>query len=417
MNITASAAAERYAPNGPRRLDGIDLIRGLSIIAVVLLHISIFAHRDHVEVGASLPRWLHYLIFWNGDNGVSVFFVVSGFLITLIAIRRFGSLGQIRPGRFYRLRFARIAPPLLLVLVALSILHLAGVSYFRIRPQVATLPAALFSALTFNLNWFEAVHGWLPPCWTVLWSLSVEEVFYLLFPLACLLLWRRPAARMGLSALLIGLIAVAPFARTDPAANAIWQGQSYFSNLDGIALGCLTALFTDWCLRTGRLTHKPWPLLAQLAGALLMLMIAVWPWPSALAGWHFKRVLADDGTDVTVLIIGAALFIWGSVLRGARGAAWLEPVRWFGRHSYEVYLTHEFAVIAVLTAFDHGPVIVWLAAVFALSALLGWLFARFFSEPLNSALRGEAPAIGIASDRSRTTPGPEGRDEVSPLQS
>ena len=392
MNVAPSVVAGRSAAINPRRLDGVDLIRGLSIIAVVLLHISIFAHRDHVDVGASLPRWLHYLIFWNGGNGVSIFFVVSGFLITLISIRRFGSLGQIRPGTFYRIRFARIAPPLLLLLAALSILHLAGMSYFRIRPQVATLPAALLSALTFNLNWFEAVHGWLPPCWTVLWSLSVEEVFYLAFPLVCLLLWQRRLARVGFFALLLGLIVAAPFARTASSANAIWQGQSYFSNLDGIALGCLTALFTDWCLRNGRLVHTPWPLLAQATGALLMLMIAVWPWPTAIAGWHFKRALAQGGTDVTALIIGTALFICGTVLRGARGSAYLEPIRWFGRHSYEVYLTHEFAVIAVLTTFQHGPVIAWLAAVLALSALLGWLFARFFSEPLNRALRGDVPA-------------------------
>lgn len=77
----------------------------------------------------------------------------------------------------------------------------------------------------------------------------------------------------------------------------------------------------------------------------------MWPWPTDIAGWHFKKALATSGTDVTVLIAGTALFIWGSVLRGSGGAAWLEPIRWFGRHSYEVYLSHELAVIAVFTVF------------------------------------------------------------------
>lgn len=67
----------------------------------------------------------------------NVFFVVSGFLITLISIRRFGSLAQLRPGFFYRIRFARIASPLLLLLAVLSVMHLAGVPEFRIKPQVA----------------------------------------------------------------------------------------------------------------------------------------------------------------------------------------------------------------------------------------------------------------------------------------
>ncbi|MGH8318881.1 MAG: acyltransferase family protein [Steroidobacteraceae bacterium] len=378
----------RSATGAVPRLDGVDLIRGLSIIAVVLLHITIFAHRYHISVGHSLPPWLRYLIFNNGENGVSAFFVVSGFLITLISIHRFGSLGQMRPGRFYRIRFARIAPPLLLLLAVLSAMHLARVPDFRIKPQVATLPGALLSALTFRLNWLEAVHGWLPPVWTVLWSLSVEEVFYLAFPLTCLILWRWRPARVVFFALLLGLIIVAPFARTSPSSDYIWQGQSYLGNMDGIAVGCLCALFIDWCSLNGRLEQTRWPLVAQILGAILIAVIAVWPWPTDIAGWHFKKAMATSGTDVTVLIFGTASFIWGSVLRGSRGAAWLEPVRWFGRHSYEVYLSHEFAVIAVLTALHRSPIIVSIGAVLALSALLGWIFARFFSEPLNRALRG-----------------------------
>lgn len=137
----------------------------------------------------------------------------------MISIRRFGSLAQVRAGSFYRIRLARIAPLLLLLLAVLSAMHLAGVADFRIKPQVTSLPRALLSALTFHLNWLEAVHGWLPPCWTVLWSLSVEELFYLVFPLAGLLPWRRGAVRIGFFALLLGLIIIAPFARTAPSPN------------------------------------------------------------------------------------------------------------------------------------------------------------------------------------------------------
>lgn len=82
-----------------------------------------------------------------------------------------------------------------------------------------------------------------------------------------------------------------------------------------------------------------------------------------------------------------------------RNPAWLEPIRWFGRHSYEVYLSHEFAVIAVFTVFasiHRGPIIAWMLAVLGLSAVLGFLLARFFSEPMNRALRGGAQQAGLS---------------------
>ena len=131
---------------------------------------------------------LAHLLLRNGDNGVTVFFAVSGFLITLTSLRRFGSLGAMRPLMFYRIRFARIAPLLLVLLAVLSLLHLGHVEGFRIPAKTTTLPRALFAALTFHLNWLEAVHGYLPANWDVLWSLSVEEMFYLFFPLICVVL-------------------------------------------------------------------------------------------------------------------------------------------------------------------------------------------------------------------------------------
>ncbi len=391
------------------RLDGVDLMRGFSILAVVLLHIWIFGHIGDLKIGHNLPHWMQFLIFHNGGNGVTVFFVVSGFLITLTSIRRFGSLEQLRPAKFYRIRFARIAPPLLLLLLLLSVLHLANVPHFRIKPTVCGLPRALFSALTFHLNWLEAVRGWLPPCWTVLWSLSVEEVFYIVFPLLCVGLLRRRWSRPAFFLLLVGLIVAGPFARTVMTTNSIWQDQSYFGNMDGIALGCLCALMTDWCARTGRNVGTKWPLAAQVGGAAIMLFIAVWPWPRVILGWHIKHAMAWTGTDVTLLIFGTALFLWGSVMRGKTGSIWTAPVRWFGRHSYEVYLSHEFAVIAVLLLcfrMHRGPIALWIGGVVGLSALLGYALAKYFSEPMNRRLRGAPLPTELAKEMRPQRPAP-----------
>ncbi len=150
------------------RFDGIDVLRGLSILSVVLLHLWLRMRFAGFGLGSWLPGWIAFRIFRNGGNGVTVFFAVSGFLITLTSLRRFGSLAKMRPAIFYRIRFARIAPLLLLLLAVLSVLHLVHADGFRIRATTASLPRALLAALTFHLNWLEAIRGYLPANWDVL---------------------------------------------------------------------------------------------------------------------------------------------------------------------------------------------------------------------------------------------------------
>ncbi|MGB8833006.1 MAG: acyltransferase [Candidatus Sulfotelmatobacter sp.] len=382
--------------NEASRFATIDLLRGFSILGVVLLHIRIYCNVIRHPIGKALPPWLFHVVFYNGGNGVSAFFAISGFLITYISIRRFGSLRLVAPLGFYRIRFARIAPMLLLFLGVLSVLHLANLPEFHINPSVGTLPQALFAVFTFQLNWFEVVHGWLPPAWTVLWTLSVEEMFYLFFPLLCLVLLRFRGGYAAFIAILAALIIFGPFARTPLYThNELWMYQSYLGNVDNIALGCLTAMLADKLIRSGRPIRLRWIWALKTFGALLMLFIVVWDWPKVILGWRVKNDLGRSGTDVTVLGIGTCLVMLSSALHPAEGSGWTAPVRWFGQYSYEIYLTHEFAVIAGLSVFSwirHGPIALWIVATVLLSGGLGFLMARFVSEPMNRALRG-APVV------------------------
>jgi peptidoglycan/LPS O-acetylase OafA/YrhL len=376
-------------PAATLRFDGVDLLRGLSIIAVILLHGQIRLRGYSIPVQATMPAWLFRIIFWNGGNGVTVFFAISGFLITLTSLRRFGSLAGMRAKVFYRIRFARIAPLLLLLLAVLSLLDLIHANGFQIRPTCATLPRALLAALTFHINWLEAAHGYLPANWDVLWSLSIEEMFYLFFPLACLVLlkWRRGMPAFAL--LLLLFVGMGPFARTVWTTNKIWEGTSYVGGMSGIALGCLTALLTDTLQRTKQVWLTARLLLAiQIVGGALVLLIAIWP------PLHWVQFLGRTGTDDTVLALGTCLVILASVLRGREGRAWSGLIRWFGRHSYEIYLTHEFVVVwvsALYARFRRGSPLLWIGAELALAAPLGALVARFYSEPMNRRLRGAAP--------------------------
>ena len=143
---------------------------------------------NHVNIRlrqAKVPYHPISALVWNGQSGVQIFFAVSGFLITAMALKRWGSLPEVKIRDFYLLRFARIAPLLLALLVILSGLDLAHVENFVVTPRTGGLGRALLAALTFHVNVLEATRGYLPANWDILWSLSVEEAFYFFFPIVC----------------------------------------------------------------------------------------------------------------------------------------------------------------------------------------------------------------------------------------
>lgn len=385
------------APATPR-FDTIDVLRGLSILAVVLLHTAIRFSFEDLTLQSFLSPWWNHLLLQQGGNGVTVFFAISGFLITYTSIKRFGGLANLSPRIFYRIRFARIAPLLLLLLAVLSVLHLAHVPAYTIKPSVGHLPGAILSVLTFTYSWYEARYGWLPACWTVLWSLSIEEMFYLFFPLTCVFLLRRRHGLWLWTTLLLAFIVMAPFGRTLWNATEHARENSYLGGMGPIALGCLTALLTSRLQQ--RLPTRKTLLALQALGILLTAWMIDWP------RWHWLRpfmhriALAD--LDDFILPTGICLIMLASVLRSTTqphpNRSFLTrltaPIRWFGRHSYEVYLSHEFLVIAGVDLYlflrkthNPGPLPLWFLAILLLTAPLGYLLARFFSEPLNRRLR------------------------------
>src|SRR5262249_7895153 len=196
---------------------GIDLLRGLCIIAVVLHHINLRIHFRDSSFGALIGPAANRVLFWSGYYGVRVFFVISGFLIATWSLKRWGNFREIKLGKFYRMRFARIVPCLLGLLLLLAVLDRFGVRYFTINPQHTSLGRALVAALTFHINWLEAHTGYLPAAWDILWSLSVEEVFYIFFPLLCVLLRKQALIIL----LLLSFVVIGPYARIH-GFNELW---------------------------------------------------------------------------------------------------------------------------------------------------------------------------------------------------
>jgi len=363
------------------RNPGIDLLRGLAVLLVVLHHINLRFHIDGVVTGELLPHAINRVLFWTGYQSVIMFFVISGFLITSLSLERWGSQLQPPPGAFYRLRAARILPTLLLLLAVSSTLHLAGVHEFIIRPEVASLPHALLAALGMHVNWLEGHHGYLPGNWDILWSLSIEETFYLAFPLACWLLRGR-----WFVAALLALIVIGPFNRVYLGDQDPWADYAWLSCTDGLAFGCLAALAWQR-YQPGRAAAR-WLCTAGAVAAILVI---------ALRGTTRALGLADSGLNVTLLEAGIACLL--VAFQSGCGSRLLSTgaslIRLAGRLSYEIYLSHMFIVLAGTAWFlsrfgahaDRALILVTYAVMLALCLPLGWLVSRWYSEPLNRLLR------------------------------
>jgi len=390
MSLTAAAADQNKY-----RVPGIDLLRGLCIVAVVLHHINLRIHFRDSSLGQLLGPAANRALFWNGYYGVRMFFVISGFLITSWSLKRWGRLSQLNVRQFYQMRFARIMPCLAGLLLVLILLDRLGVPRFVVNTQHTSLIRASIAALGFHVNWLEAKTGYLPASWDVLWSLSVEEVFYILFPLLCTFL-RKQALLIGM---LVCFVLIGPYARVH-TQNELWSDYGYLSCMDGIAFGCLAAIVAA----KNKLSAKA-NLAFRTSGALLCLLITVF------RGIAARLAFYKAGLDVTVLEIGSVLLLIALQqkaesqpisdkgetvfsLKGVSEALYRSTafLRWFGRNSYEVYLTHMFAVWPMVGLFFYfhqsihlSPL--WFLATLALAGGLGDLVARFYSEPLNHRLR------------------------------
>lgn len=384
-----SPRAERPAP-GDSRNPAIDALRGVAILCVVLLHVQIHIPQEQSLLGKVLPPALFNIVFRSGYYGVIIFFVISGFLITRSAIERWGSLAAVPWGTFLWRRFARIYPCLVLLLVVLAGLHWAQTPGFVI--DGTTLPRAVVAALTLHMNWLEAQNGYLPAAWSVLWSLSIEEAFYLPFPLICLLSLAARARTLVLALLLF--VALGPFARVAFTRNEIWADHSYLSGMDGVAIGCLAALFA------ARPANSAWQGRAiLLAGTALFTLVFFLRKATTTLG------LASSGLNVTLLEIGVACLLLGWSRRPPRPPRpnpLLAALRWTGHNSYEIYLTHMFPVLLLAAAScrnSGGVVSTWwragaltAACVLAilLATMLGGLVARYYSAPMRRWLTQRA---------------------------
>jgi peptidoglycan/LPS O-acetylase OafA/YrhL len=397
MGQAAAPFGETLASPVRTRLDGIDVLRGLCVLLVVLHHIHLRFWLNDYPVEDALPKPVNQVLFWSGYYAVITFFVISGFLITNLSIHRWGSPGNIQVRHFYVMRLARIAPCLILLLVSLCALHLSGVPEFTIEPERASLLRALVAALTFHVNWLEGHHGYLPGGWDILWSLSVEETFYLAFPLLCVFLRNE----LILLWPLLCLIVIGPINRALLADQDPWGDYAYLSCMDGIAFGCVAALVCARRRLAPRALH-----VGMMLGATAALLVVVFCNEDVHTG------LSRYGLNVTVLELGISLVLL-ALGSGVGNAALSTGTRWLrtiGRSSYEIYLFHMLVILGLMNLFKRvrpsaAMIPVWYLTMLVLSVVLGYGVSRLYSEPLNLKLRRRYLAFAAAILAVASVPG------------
>jgi peptidoglycan/LPS O-acetylase OafA/YrhL len=283
----------------------LDGLRGVAIMLVLLFHLGLLR---------------------GGWIGVDLFFVLSGFLITSLLEAEWRRTGRIDLRAFYRRRILRLIPALVAVLVVFT----AAQAIRGPAARTGRVAASAASALLYFTNWRLALGFWPDNTFLHTWSLSIEEQFYVLWPLAFLLLLRLTKRRDLIVALLAcGIAAVVCFRAIH---WVLWQNEDrlFFgldARSDGLLAGCLLAL-----LLAGR-RIPPW---AGLAGVLAAAAVALVAWRPF--GWAGR----NEG-GLLVVNLAAALVLLSLLAPSGRSlAALLEcrPLVWIGKISYGLYLWH-----------------------------------------------------------------------------
>lgn len=308
-------------PASAHHFPALDGLRAVAVLLVLYDHAPQVLGRDQ---GA-----LHWL--WHGSAGawigVDLFFVLSGFLITTILLRARGQRGAFR--RFWLRRALRIFPLAAVYLVALAgcALLLPGFEHLR-------EPAQFGFAAGYLTNVHVAWFGWSAAAFGILWSLSVEEHFYLGWPLLAL-----RVARRTLVLLLLGVVIVVPCLRALllPEVGPVHVYVATWCRCDTLAWGSLLALACDSPWRGAVLRAGRWlwlPATGWVAVVLARPFEAVGP---ATQAWFFA---------VGYSAIAVAFASWCAVaIEPPRGARWLghRGLAGIGRISYGLYVWHVLA--------------------------------------------------------------------------
>ncbi|HSX28840.1 MAG TPA: acyltransferase family protein [Candidatus Saccharimonadales bacterium] len=312
-----------HARSRGRYIAGLDGLRALAVIAVLLYHFA--------------PTVLR-----GGFVGVDVFFVISGFLITTLLIEEQARTGRIHFTKFWTRRARRLLPALLATVCVIG-----SIAFFARGDILVGLGRQLLGALTFSNNWvevlaganyFDAAHAHL---FTNFWSLAVEEQFYAGWPFVVAALVGVPALARRPRIALWGCIAIAAISAGLMAglfhgtnATRVYYGTD--THLFGLMIGAAIAFWarTQAGVSPSKLLNKK-PFVQKIGALALVGLLAVMLLLSDLAAFAYRGGLV-------LASVLAALVLFATISQRSclqRLFTW-RPLVWVGVRSYGIYLWH-----------------------------------------------------------------------------
>lgn len=369
------------ATAGKGRYAHVDAMRAFAVMLVVVAHTNI----------GNIP----------GGSGVTIFFTISGFVITNLLLREQGTWGRFDVAGFYKRRFLKIAPPFLaLVLVPTVLYSLWG--------SITWLPVLLQVFFVFNwLGYLSSGPVHILPGSSVVWSLAIEEQFYLVFAGLWLVLLRSKRPRVNLMAL-GACVAVASsllrvvYSLAGVSAGRISSGTD--TRIEGIAIGVLVALaHTRWSTREGERSR-----LRSLCERDSALILAAFLYLLSLV---VRDAFFRDTARYSMQSIAAALVIlYGfgrakSRLRGTFDWFAAHPVvQYIGLGSYSIYLAHDPVMRLVWPVFETWPTLARVPILVFIGVISGLIAWRVIEVPIvGLRKRGQRRRMTISSGQPRPT--------------
>lgn len=357
------------------RSEFIDLLRGISILLVLLLHFHL--SYDLSTLHNTITDFCVKNFIRNGNYGVTIFFTISGYLITKTSLKRYGKLNKISVNKFYVFRMARIFPPILLALLIIFILSHFNLPSFSNEIQVGKNTSivtffSFLSVLTFWHNILMTYYNYFNYCLNIYWSLSVEEVFYIIFPIFFVFI--RNKLLLILSFFILILTGI--LFRAAHKENEIYYMYHYLSCFDAIGIGCFSAIIEN----KFSLSRKYSCLFCIFSLIFIILNFVIGIENNKIFGFLLISLAAS------VLIIFSKDYFDDFVSKNK----FTNVIKSFGKYSYELYLFH-IIILAIfrdkITNLNNIEKIFMLFIFLIISFYISKNISYFYSEKLNKKLR------------------------------